>query len=87
MSFLSEEISNYFLPVKIEKTYSYEIEKKTIFRNFENEKEEIINSQKELLYSTISQEIKTESEKVNVVPIENGYIINIHISSILEFRY
>lgn len=80
-------VSNYFLPIIIEKIYCYETEKVLITRDFESEKDEIINSLKEALYSQFPLELEIESEKVDIIEIENGYIINNHISSVINLKY
>ena len=80
-------VSNYFLPISINKTYAYELEKKCITRNFENEKEAIINRQKELLYLTCPKSLEINNEEVKITPINDGYIINVYLMSLVSLKY
>lgn len=80
-------LSKYFLPIIINKTYTYETTKTKITRAFEEEKEEIIDNQKKQLYSEISDRFKVENENIDIIPIADGYIVNIHLTSIINLKY
>ena len=79
--------SFYFLPIIINKRYAYELEKKTITRDFDKEKDNIIDTQKKSLYNTIPENLKIESEEIKVTSITNGYIINVYLTSKVQLKY
>lgn len=81
------DVSLYYLPISIIKTYAYELEKNSITRDFEKEKDEIIDNQKKILYDSVPKNLKIESEDVKITAIDKGYIINIHLMSNLVLKY
>ncbi len=80
-------VSLYLVPISINKTYAYEVEKNSISRNFDEEKDDIIDRQKKLLYASVPDGIEIKSEQVKVTPIENGNIINIYLMSTIYLKY
>lgn len=80
-------VTNYFLPISINKTYAYELEKKSVTREFDNEKDAIINRQKELLHSIFPKSLEINNEDVKITPINDGYIINVYLMSLVSLKY
>ena len=80
-------VSSYFLPIFINKTYVFELEKQIVNRNFEEEKKGLIDRQKKLLYDVIPNDIEIKDENIKVTPITDGYIINVYLMSEKLFKY
>lgn len=74
----NEVISHYFLPLKISKVKCFEVIKRTIKRNFLEEREKIVEGLRSECY-----EKKGDNEIVNegnnIIEMPFGYIINYHI--------
>ena len=77
----SELISNYFLPISIDKVYAYELENVTFERDFKTEKEDIINKLKSDAYNKVPNGVQVDSEEIIITPIKSGYIINVYLTS------
>lgn len=74
----NEEVSYYFLPLRVSKIKCYEIIKKTINRDFTEERECIVEGLKGECYGEgNNREIIDEGSNIIVMPF--GYIINYHI--------
>lgn len=83
----SSLVSKYFLPIRVDKTYAYELTKTTITRDFESDKEGIIDSLKQSLYKQVPNELNVSSEDVFVKEIENGHIVNVCLTVPIELKY
>lgn len=75
---IKTQVSNYFLPITIEKTVAYEITDIIVEHDFESEKNDIIEGLKEKCYSSADGNTIL-SEDYNIVPMNFGYIINYHL--------
>ncbi len=73
-----EVISHYFLPLRISKIKCFEVIKKTINRDFSEEKEKIIDGLKEECYEEKGDN-EIINEESNIIEMPFGYIINYHI--------
>jgi len=83
----SELISNYFLPIRTDKVFAYELENVTFERDFETEKEDIINKLNSEAYSKVPNGVQVDAEDVTITPINDGYIINVYLTSKLTQVY
>ena len=81
------EVSKYFLPIKINKTYLYELTKKTINKDFEKEKSSIISSLKEDVYSKVPNNWNVDDEEIVITDIDNGKIVNVYLECNIKFKY
>lgn len=77
-------VSEYFLPIRIKKTVAYEITDVVILHDFKNEKEDIINDLKNLCLDC-AKGGDVESEGVDIIPMDFGYIINYHLGILYTF--
>lgn len=73
-----EVISHYFLPLRISKVKCFELIKKTINRDFSEEKDKIIEDLKEGCYGERGDN-KIINEGSNIIEMSFGYIVNYHI--------
>ena len=80
-------LSNYFLPLMINKNIVYEIRKEKIERDFESEKEEIILKLKEKVYSKLATNMQVDSEEIQISSINTGNIVTIYLKSSVYLKY
>lgn len=75
---IKTSVSNYFLPISIEKTVVYEITDIIVEHDFESEKNDIIEGLKGKCYSSAG-DATVLSEDYNIVAMDFGYVINYHL--------
>lgn len=80
-------VSHYFLPIKLTKVYAYETTEKIIERDFEKEKDFIISDIKQKAYSKVPNTAKIDREEVQITPFDDGYIVNVYLSTQMEWKY
>lgn len=80
-------VSNYFLPIKTEKTVFYELCDVEIKRNFDEEKDNIIESVKNGAYSKVPSHLAVENEDLQISQTNFGYIVTIYLKSSVYLRY
>lgn len=85
----SSHVSMYLLPLTIKKNYAYELVESEVINNFEQDKDLIVNNLKEDCCSQLPNGLVVSSEDVEISPINNGYIINVYMTSkvILNYKY
>ena len=74
-------ISNYFLPIKVNKTIAYELKKVTKQRNFDEEKNKIIDDLKKQVYSSVPENLVVENEEIAISSTKYGFIVTIYLKS------
>jgi hypothetical protein len=80
-------LSNYFLPIKINKNIVFELKKEKIERDFESEKDEIVSKLKEKAYSKLATNMQVDSEEIQISSINNGNIVTIYLKSSVYLKY
>jgi len=80
-------ISNYFLPIKVCKKIRYQLEEVVIERNFEIEKDVLINNLLQETYGLKEKTLIVDDEKIDITKIKDGYIINIYLKSSVSLNY
>ncbi len=80
-------VSNYFLPLQINKSIAYELEVKKITKDFEKEKDEIIENLKVKAYSKVPSHLTVESEEVVINSTNYGNIVTIYLKSSVYLKY
>ena len=81
-----EQISNYFMPISIDRTVVYELRGETIKRDFDAEKNDIFSSLKNECLSE-SEGLNILSEKESVIKVDNGYVVNYYIETEVYLDY
>ncbi len=77
-------VSEYFLPITIKKVIAYEITDVVVSHNFESEKEGIVGELKNSCFERLGG-ADIESEGVDIVLMDFGYIINYHVGILYTF--
>lgn len=80
-------ISNYFLPIHIKKIVAYEKVNEEVVRNFEEEKDEIIEKIKQEAYGQVPNNLKIESEDIKINSTNYGNIVTIYLKSSVYLKY
>lgn len=80
-------VSNNFIPLEIRKIYAFELEKVLVERNFDSEKDKLLNDLKNSAYQKLSSNIKVDKEEISITEIDNGYILNFHLITNLKLKY
>lgn len=80
-------ITQYFLPIHINKIIAYETKMQTITHNFEEEKDAIIENLKKSVYSKVPSNIKIKSEDIKINSTNYGNIITIYLKSSVYLKY
>ena len=82
----SNTISQYFLPISINKIYAYELTLVTIEHDFDLEKDGIIKDLKNSVYSQLGN-YEVSNENTIITKIDGGYIINYNVESVIQLKY
>ena len=81
-------LSNYLLPVRVKKEVAYELKTIEIKRNFEDEKDVIIENLRNEIYAEIKNvDFKDLKENLTITQIGDDYVINLSIEVPLICRY
>lgn len=80
-------VTDYFLPIVIKKTYSYETKLVDIEHNFEEEKTEIIDNLKKSVYSKVPKTMSIDDEQIIISSTNFGNIATINLKSSVYLRY
>lgn len=80
-------LTNYFLPVRINKIIAYELTQTSIERNFEEEKDQIISELKTKVYSYVPKDVTVDSEEIQISSTNYGNIITIYLKSSVYLKY
>lgn len=80
-------VSQYFLPIKINKTIAYELELTQVEHDFKKEKDSILEKLKAQVYASVAEGVKVDSEDITITPIDEGYVINLTLTSKLNLSY
>lgn len=79
-------ISSYFLPIKVNKIIAYELVETKVTRDFEQEKNTIIEELKKQAYLQIPSHMIVDNEEVIVSEILGGYMINVYLKSEVQIK-
>jgi len=82
----SVAISMYYLPLRIKKIIAYELVTKVVVRDYETEKNSIIDKLKSDCYS-LCEGCEILSEKEHITKLNYGYVFNYHIAISLYLDY
>ena len=80
-------ISNYFLPIKVNKVIAHETTLVTKDHNFEEEKDGIIEKLRKELYEKIPDSLKIEDEEIKISSTKYGNIVTIYAKSSVYLNY
>ena len=80
-------LSEYFLPLKINKIIAYETFSETVDLDFESSKEQIVDNLKEKVYKKVPDNLKVESENVKISSTNYGNIVTIYLKSSVYLKY
>lgn len=80
-------ISQYFLPIYMKKAYAYELERKIVSRDFDTEKDSVIDKTKKQAYNSVPERFQIASEEVDISKIDDGYIVSVYLASEYTFNY
>lgn len=80
-------ISEYFLPLKINKIIAYETASETVDLDFESSKEQIISELKENVYKKVPDNLQVENENVKISSTNYGNIVTIYLKSSVYLKY
>lgn len=81
-----KKISNYLIPIHLCKEVVYELKRDITKRDFEVEKEDILNNlRKECLKD--AEGLNIVGEKEHIVKVDNGYVVNYYIETEVYLNY
>lgn len=80
-------ITNYFVPMHVRKTIAYELTTETVTKNFEDEKDNIINKIKDEAYSQVPSNLNVISEDIKINSTKYGNIVTIYLKSSVYLKY
>ena len=80
-------LSEYFLPLKMNKIIAYETFCETVDLDFESSKEQIVDNLKEKVYKKVPDNLKVESENVKISSTNYGNIVTIYLKSSVYLKY
>ena len=80
-------ITNYFVPMHVRKTIAYELTTETVTKNFEDEKDNIINKIKDEAYSQVPSNLNVISEDIKINSTNYGNIVTIYLKSSVYLKY
>lgn len=80
-------ITNYFVPMHVSKTIAYELTTETVTKNFEDEKDNIINKIKDEAYSQVPSNLNVISEDIKINSTNYGNIVTIYLKSSVYLKY
>lgn len=80
-------ITNYFVPIHVRKTIAYELTTETVTKNFEDEKDNIINKIKDEAYSQVPSNLDVISEDIKINSTNYGNIVTIYLKSSVYLKY
>lgn len=80
-------ITNYFLPIHIKKTIAYKKETVELEKDFEKEKEGIIDKLKKEAYSKVPDYLHVEGEDIKINSTNYGNIVTIYLKSSVYLKY
>ena len=80
-------IGKYLLPISINKTYAYELREDIVYRDFDKEKNKIVENMKNNIYSKVKSDWSINEENVIITPVSNGNIINVYLSCKINLVY
>lgn len=84
---VESNISQYFLPIIIKKTYAYEVKMSVVERNFESEKDSLITSVKKEAYNKVPSTLTVNNEDIVITDTLSGHIINVYLTCDISLRY
>lgn len=70
---------NFFLPLKLNRTIFYETKKETIKRNFEENKQSLIDKSKSIAYSKLPKGKQVLAEETIISQANNTYFVNTYL--------
>jgi len=80
-------VTEYFLPINLKKTISYELKEIEIERNFEKDKDSVVNKVINEAYSKLEKTLIVNDEKIDILQVDNGYLINVYLKSDITLNY
>lgn len=80
-------ITSYFVPIHVRKTIAYELTTETVTKNFEDEKDNIINKIKDEAYSQVPSNLNVLSEDIKINSTNYGNIVTIYLKSSVYLKY
>lgn len=80
-------ITSYFVPIHVRKTIAYELTTETVTKNFEDEKDNIINKIKDEAYSQVPSNLNVISEDIKINSTNYGNIVTIYLKSSVYLKY
>lgn len=84
---VDSSVSQYFLPLKMKKTYAYETMQKSIECDFEKEKNNIISKLKNEVLHQIPSNMSVDKENILIKDFQNGKIINVCFECVTNLKY
>jgi len=80
-------VSDYFLPININKTIVYELKSETFIHDFEKEKDEIISKLKDKAYKKVPSHMGIDNEEIKISSTNYGNIVTIYLKSSVYLKY
>lgn len=80
-------VSYYFLPIKIKKTIIYETTEAKVSNNFDEMKDKIIEDLKKDVYNKVPENLKVDSEEIQISSTNYGNIVTIYLKSSVYLNY
>lgn len=82
-----KNVSQYFLPISMKKSYAYELKEEIVTRDFEEEKDKIVDNVKTDAYNQVPNYMKVDGEDIVVTSIEGGYVVGVYLNCNYIFEY
>lgn len=84
---ISHRITDYYVPIYMNKIYMCELEEVEIIRDFNEEKDSIVDELKNKIKNNIPIGSSADSEQVEIVQVGEDYIVNVYIATIVNLKY